>query len=63
MIDVSAGLRLLVRRLISYISEEALANTEVATQDGGNPRFHVIWKGYEDPSDYTWEPQENLACV
>ncbi|CAK7205449.1 hypothetical protein SEUCBS139899_008221 [Sporothrix eucalyptigena] len=24
------------------------------------PRFRVVWKGYENPSDHTWEPEENL---
>ncbi|ERS96523.1 hypothetical protein HMPREF1624_06727 [Sporothrix schenckii ATCC 58251] len=25
------------------------------------PRFRVVWKGYESPSDHTWEPEDNLA--
>jgi len=26
----------------------------------GKPRFQVKWEGYDDPSDMTWEPEENL---
>lgn len=36
------------------------------TNDGsqGEPRFQVKWEGYDDPSDMTWEPEENLLyCV
>lgn len=30
----------------------------------GEPRFQVKWEGYDDPSDMTWEPEENLLyCV
>ncbi|EPE02995.1 heterochromatin protein one [Ophiostoma piceae UAMH 11346] len=25
-----------------------------------DPRFRVIWKGYTDPADHTWEPEDNL---
>jgi hypothetical protein len=25
--------------------------------------FRVKWKGYEDPSDITWEPEKVLRCV
>ncbi|OAA60454.1 chromo domain containing protein [Niveomyces insectorum RCEF 264] len=28
--------------------------------ENNNPRFRVVWKGYEDPSDHTWEPEDNL---
>ncbi|CAK7245239.1 MAG: hypothetical protein STHCBS139747_006812 [Sporothrix thermara] len=24
------------------------------------PRFRVVWKGYDNPSDHTWEPEDNL---
>ncbi|EFX05435.1 chromo domain containing protein [Grosmannia clavigera kw1407] len=29
--------------------------------DAGDLLFHVTWKGYNNPKDYTWEPEENLA--
>lgn len=27
----------------------------------GKPQYFIKWKGYDDPSDNTWEPVEN--CV
>ncbi|CAK7273760.1 hypothetical protein SEPCBS57363_005815 [Sporothrix epigloea] len=28
--------------------------------ENGEPRFRVVWKGYDNPSDHTWEPEDNL---
>lgn len=29
--------------------------------DKKQPRFRVIWKGYPDEADHTWEPEDNLV--
>ncbi|KAJ2898018.1 uncharacterized protein MKZ38_004236 [Zalerion maritima] len=29
----------------------------------GELRFHVKWEGYDDPTDMTWEPEENLEAA
>lgn len=39
-----------VQRIIDHMLDE-----------NEDPRFRVVWKGYENPSDHTWEPEDNLV--
>uniref|UniRef100_A0A914CAP2 Chromo domain-containing protein n=1 Tax=Acrobeloides nanus TaxID=290746 RepID=A0A914CAP2_9BILA len=42
-----------------YIVEKIL---EKRIKKGGKTEYYIKWKGYDSPSDNTWEPAENCDC-
>ncbi|KAH7713106.1 Chromo domain containing protein [Aphelenchoides avenae] len=42
-----------------YVVEKILAKRKLR---GGAWEYQIKWKGYDDPKDITWEPEENCDC-
>lgn len=42
-----------------YIVENIL---DKRTTKKGRVEYLIKWKGYDDPADNTWEPEQNCVC-